>query len=243
MFSVVSANENTTAFNSALSKDVWDGTTVKKPTTIISKNDIEYICIYECSELAYVALEGGEWLKQNYVLCTDLYLNEKTPKWDDEGICINSNELYNWMPIGNSTQPFTGNFYGNGHTIERLYSAGDDLNDRGLFGQISGGNIDGVCIRNSYVANINDYSLSMSGILAGSITSQNKIQNKISNCVIKDSCVKGYRAGGYAGSIGGYYLYLPIIENCFADISVYGIKGNNMYVGGFFGTANCQAYN
>ena len=216
---------------------------IKEPTEIHYLDDDAYYVIHSCEELTFVALTAGEWLNKNYILGSDICLNDNIPIWNEEGICVNPNELINWTPIGNESQPFTGNFFGNGYSIEGLYSVGDDLQNRGLFGVIKGGNIEGLHIKNSYVSNSNKNVLSMAGILSGRIESKNKRQNKISNCIIENCCVKGYRAGGYSGSIGSYYLYLPIIENCYADVFVYGLRGDNIYTGGFFGTANCQAYN
>lgn len=221
----------------------WNGVSVKKPTQTVQIDNSTYYIINSCEELVYIAHARGEWLDKNYIQAADLHLNDCVPVWNESGVCTNADELYNWTPIGNDTRPFTGKFLGNGYSIERLYSSGETLSNRGLFGVIEGGNIDGLNIKDSYVSNTNTNGLSMSGVLAGSIISKGSIQNRISNCIVEHSCIQGYRAGGYAGSIGGYYLYLPMVENCYASISVHGLSGENSYVGGFFGTANCQAYN
>ena len=48
------------------------------------------------------------------------------------------NEGAGWIPIGNTTAPFSGKFQGNGYTISRLFIDNRDLWEVGLFGVNSG---------------------------------------------------------------------------------------------------------
>ena len=54
--------------------DVWDGS-ITQPTTLVQKDGVYYYEITKCSELAYVAQTGGEWLSYNYILGNDLNIN------------------------------------------------------------------------------------------------------------------------------------------------------------------------
>lgn len=49
-----------------------------------------------------------------------------------EDICLNGSQNYQWSPIGNETNPFTGVFDGDGHTISELFVSYQVLS--GLFG-------------------------------------------------------------------------------------------------------------
>ena len=68
-------------------------------------------------------------LDASYCLMDDIEFNKNGAGTDgDKG----------WIPIGTYSNPFEGNFYGNGHKISGLYINRDDLADIGLFGAISG---------------------------------------------------------------------------------------------------------
>ena len=221
----------------------WDGAEIKAPTSKRTLNGVSYYELSSGAELAYLAKTGGHWLNENYILTADIYLNETLPVWDQDGKCLNSDVLNLWHPIGDDEAPFTGVLLGNGFSVNGLYAAGSEHENQGLFGVISGGRIDGLSIRYAYVSNELDNTFSGAGILAGSISSSRTKQAEILNCCIDSCCVKGYRAGGYSATIGGIYGHLPVVKNCYSNCSVYGRKGNNIYVGGFFGDAACYAYN
>lgn len=137
---------------------------------------------------------------------------------------------------------FQGTFDGNEHSIVGLYSVGNK-EYQGLFGYVLGGTIKNLLIKESYVVNENSAGLTFAGTLAGDISSNGKSAAFISNCFILKSYIEGGRAGGFSGVIGGGLNYLPTIENCYADVTVCGLKTDNCYAGGFFGDAACHAYN
>lgn len=221
--------------------EMWDGAAVREPTRMRTIDGISYYEIGCGAELAFLAESGGHWLNENYILTSDIYLNETLPQWDSSGNCVNADELNLWQPIGTEDTPFTGTLLGNGFCIIGLYAAGTELEAQGLFGAIEGGTIDGLSIRSSYVSNELDYSYA--GTVAGCISSSRTRQAVIQNCRLETCCVKGCRAGGYSAVIGGVYGNLPLVKNCYANCNIYGIKGNYMYIGGFFGDAACYAYN
>ncbi|MBO4914222.1 MAG: Ig domain-containing protein, partial [Oscillospiraceae bacterium] len=125
--------------------DVWDGS-IEAPAKLVKKDGVNYYEITKCSQLAYVAQEGGEWLARNYLLAKDLILNKTVLEWDEAGnLTTDTGKLKQWTPIGY----FTGKFDGGGHTVSGLYvnKSGDCA---GLFGS-SSGTIKDVTVVNAYV--------------------------------------------------------------------------------------------
>ncbi|MDY5615631.1 MAG: filamentous hemagglutinin N-terminal domain-containing protein, partial [Helicobacter sp.] len=152
-------------------------------------------------------------------------------------------------PVGNdNSKPFSGNFYGNGHTLSNLLIDADGKNSAGLFGYINGGSVQDLTIdglnfqgsasviggfagridngtfSNIVLNNIGDISGSSSaggfaGLGAG--TFSNIVLNNIGN--ISDKV-----AGGFVGRIR-YGTFSNIVLNNIGDIS--GFNG----AGGFAG--------
>lgn len=121
----------------------WNGTEKNEP----QKADGKYL-VYTASELAWIAANNaskGGFNNTSIVLMHDIDLT------DDP-----------WTPIGTSSNPFKGNFDGNGMTIRSLLIKGNS-SYVGLFGCTSGGtiknlNIDGANVDGSeYVAVIAGY--------------------------------------------------------------------------------------
>jgi len=129
--------------------DVWDGTT-EQPTKLVKKDGVNYYEITKCSQLAYVAQEGGEWLARNYLLAKDLILNKTVLEWDEAGnLTTDTGKLKQWTPIGNNSNEFTGKFDGGGHTVSGLY-VNTSFDYAGLFGR-SSTTITAVTVVNAYV--------------------------------------------------------------------------------------------
>ncbi|MCL9823113.1 filamentous hemagglutinin N-terminal domain-containing protein, partial [Helicobacter colisuis] len=123
-------------------------------------------------------------------------------------------------PVGNDTNPFSGNFYGNGHTLSNLsINAGGKLL-AGLFGIIDGKSVQDLTIDG---LNFQGSALGDAGGFAGWIdngTFSNIVLNNIGN-------ISGDIAGGFAGWIGAG-TFSNIALNNIGDIS-----GNT--AGGFAG--------
>lgn len=130
--------------------DVWDGS-IEEPTTLVQKDGTNYYEITKCSQLAYVAQTGAEWLSRNYILANNLILNDVEITWDDDGNCTNGDDLLQWIPIGKSNNSFTGIFEGNGCTVSGLYDVSRKGGICGLFGYIDEASISNVKVVNSYV--------------------------------------------------------------------------------------------
>jgi hypothetical protein len=129
-----------------------------------------------------------------------------------------------WVPVGNATAKFTGNYDGGGHKIKHLFInrggviAGDYS---GLFGWISVATIKNLGIDCNITGNSN------TGGLAGQAN-----VSTIQNCYTS-GIVYGYNQNG---GLVGYAFYWPagIISNCYSRAIVSG----NYYTGGLFGDAS-----
>ena len=122
----------------------WDGTSTKQPSGTGEEND-PYL-ISTAAELAWVAQEvnGGRQANRYYKLTADIDLNNKP-----------------WTPIGNSSDAFSGTFYGDEHhTIKGLYIEGRA--DSALFGNMTSGNLKNFSVEGT-VKGATDYA---AGVLA-----------------------------------------------------------------------------
>lgn len=130
--------------------DVWDGT-ILEPTKLVKVGELYYYEITKCSELAYVAQTGGDWVTYNYILGNDLILNDLEITLDENGEAVCSkalSECVYWQSIGNSSAAFTGIFDGAGHTINGLYCG------VGLFGTARKATVKNLTVTNGYVAGV-----------------------------------------------------------------------------------------
>ncbi len=136
-----------------------------------------------------------------------------------------------WVPIGNNTNYFKGNFDGNGKIITRLYINDSTLDDAGLFGYVGG-----VTIKNF-------------GVVGGSVTGNLRVGGVagfaggsiISNCFATGEVSGNTQIGGVMGAVNS-----STVTNCYATGAVIG----NNAVGGVVGYAfsssavtNCAALN
>lgn len=163
-------------------------------------------------------------------------------------IVLNCDENNQWTPIGNRSEPYTGTFDGNGHTISGIYINTSE-NYQGLFGcigdinksgtgtvknlgiedsWISGGdNVGGIAGYSSWgMENCYNTGSISGGDNVGGISGQN-ISGMIRNCYNTGSISGGSNVGGIAGdSINGS------IEGCYNTGE---ISGSGIYVGGIVG--------
>ncbi len=130
-----------------------------------------------------------------------------------------------WIPIGNSSDAFTGRFDGNGHVIRNLTITSDG-GGQGLFydnyglimnvgiegGSISGYNAGGVCVDNSGTI-IGCYNTAdVSGYRAGGICGNNS--GTISHCY-NTGDITGTSSSSNVGGICGYVGYESSVEYCY----------------------------
>lgn len=126
---------------------------------------------------------------------------------------------YVWVPIGNETTPFIGNYDGQGHLIKNLYidyiGTGDlryELIDFGLFGHVHGGTVDRTfLVSGKYqpvVSDLNGTAGKNIGGLVGSMDGTSKVSNSEAAVMILgpnlNDGVTGNAIGGLvANLIGG----------------------------------------
>lgn len=122
---------------------------------------------------------------------------------------LNDIDLENnlWKPIGTGSEPFKGNFDGNGFSIQNLTIDEPQKNDVGLFGYI-----DGATIENISLNNINITGKDTVGVIAGTIKN-----GKVINSSVKgDGIITGkYSVGGITG-----FADNVVFERCYVTVDV-----------------------
>lgn len=208
--------------------DVWDGS-IEQPTKIVQKDGVNYYEIAKCSQLAYVAQTGGDWLGRNYLLANNLILNNITFRWDSNAnLETNTKKLKRWTPIGRSeTDSFTGTFDGANYTISGVFF--DGASDySGLVGCVGiGGIVENVTVVNSHFE-AQRYAGGIAGCSFGTIK----------NCCFCGVINAGYDSpfwsyfGGITGESYGKSGHKAFVTNC---INYGTIVGNDEFVGGVVG--------
>lgn len=156
------------------------------------------------------AMQSG--LGANYSLGNDI----------DASATVGWNSGEGFVPIGNSTAPFTGSLNGNLYIISSLFISRDG-NYQGLFGQISST----VKVQNIFMENVYINALQFRGAIAGDNNG-----GTIRNCTSSGTIAyASSNAGGIVGRmIGG------LLDNCSSTCAVSSTTGNN--IGGLVGQAD-----
>lgn len=128
---------------------------------------------------------------------------------------LNMNNL-KWTPIGQEGKPFSGNFNGNGKTVDYLTSYGNYI---GLFGYTY----------NATIENLTVWSFGTGEIYAGGIIGYANATN-ITNCTSTGK-ISSYK---YAGGIIGYSLHSSV-KNSHSGAT---IDGSYCTMGGIIGYSN-----
>jgi len=134
-----------------------------------------------------------------------------------------------WTPIGTSSNPFKGNFNGNGYSISNIYINNDELDYLGLFGYIVEGKFKNICIDSGYIVEVN-YSAA-NGVICGYLRNSDEyLDVSVSNCLNKATIVG---RSGYSGGIVGLARYITFIDCInYGDVSGYpagGVCGGLQY--------------
>lgn len=150
-----------------------------------------------------------------------------------------------FLPIGNTTTPFTGTYDGNGHTVDSLFISRSSTSYVGLFGEISGATVENIGVTNenitgaSSVGGLVGYSYSSTvsrSYTSGSIAGNgNDIAGLVGFNYASSSITNSYSSasvtgGDYAGGLVGYDINSSI-SNCYSGGSISG----SLYVGGLVG--------
>ena len=141
-----------------------------------------------------------------------------------------------WTPIGTNTNPFTGIFDGDGHTISGLYFNDSSKDNVGLFGCVgkSGtatGTVKDVTLADSYVSGRDS---------VGGICGMNN-SGTVTNCTNKGNVAGRQQTGGICGysryAVVGYTVCNATISNC---INTGNVTGTSDHTGGICGY-NCDS--
>ena len=176
------------------------------------------------------------------VLTADITVNTGVLK-SDGTLADDTSNFRSWTPIGNESNPYTGTFDGQGHTVSGLYFNDSSTSYVGLFGVNNGtlknvgvvdsyfsgeSRVGGVCGENNgTITNCyNTGTVSGTNSYAGGVCGRNE-SGKITGCY-NTGTVKG--SGNYIGGVCGANDFRTI-TGCYNTGEV---KGGN-YVGGVCG--------
>ncbi|MGQ1948802.1 GLUG motif-containing protein, partial [Geofilum sp. OHC36d9] len=172
--------------------------TVDNPLTITSLNDLKYLS--EASSL---------WDKIFYFEQTANIDASETSMWNDGK---------GFSPIGNSTIMFTGNYNGQGYTINNLTINRPSTGYVGLFGYINGAIINSLGLTNVSIIGYGS---------VGGLVGSNYPSSQIINCYSTGTVSGNNNVGGLVG----YNRYSSQVNNCYSTATVSG----STKVGGLLG--------
>lgn len=172
-----------------------------------------YTPIYDIEDLYGVRNN----LSGNYILMADIDMTEDTASggdWDTNGC--------GWLPIGvDEDNPFSGAFDGNGHSIIGMRINGKPSERIGLFGVISGGEVENLKIVNATITT----TAESAGTLSGEIKASSTIKNiAIINTSVTNNNSYISFASGLIGKSGA-----GTISNSFVTGTVTGSTSSRSY--------------
>lgn len=137
---------------------------------------------------------------------------------------IDMRSIANFAPIGTKTDPYTGTFNGNNHSISGLTVSGSDY--VGLFGYVNGATIQSINLCDSQITATGNYA---AGGIVGFATGAAKIENCSTNKIGIDAA-----NSRHIGGIIGRGEFSTKISNCTNTSSF----GGTYHVGGIAGSLN-----
>ena len=151
--------------------------------------------------LLWIAEDATRWDK-HYIQTADIDFNTATP-------AINTwNSNTGWMPIGNATTKFTGNYNGQGHSISNVYMNRSSVSalTQGFFGEVSNATINNITVNGSFT--FSGVRTIIVGILIGksenSAVSNANVSGSLTPSLIGQSGgMMGNELFGYAGGVIG----------------------------------------
>ncbi|MGQ1947066.1 GLUG motif-containing protein, partial [Geofilum sp. OHC36d9] len=157
-------------------------------------------------------------------------LSETSSLWDksyyfEQTADIDASDTRNWnegagfSPIGNSTTRFTGNYNGQGYTIDGLTINRSSTYYVGLFGYASGASIDNLGLTNVYIQGY---------YYVGGLVGFNSSTSQVNNSYSTGSVFGYYNVGGLVG----YNYSSSSVNNSYSTSSVSG----DTYAGGLVGS-------
>ena len=189
------------------------------------------------AELASINTDSNS-LSRNYCLMADI-------NFDKNGAGSTSTE--GWTPIGNSSAPFKGSFYGNGHKISNFYinKTSSNTDYIGLFGVVSGGSLNS--FENMEIDSGEIFAKIDNGGYIGSLIGElnNKAKNLVNSADITEekSSYNGHTVGGIIGESNNDDI--TNIKNL-GDITINDsleYSSGNIWLGGNIGYSNTNITN
>jgi hypothetical protein len=164
--------------------------------------------IANINNLYWITQNTSRWTA-NYIQTADIDASSTAVLNDGDG----------WVPLGNSSVNFTGNYNGQNFKISGLYINRSSTNYIGLFGILSGSSttISNLGLENSQITGALN-----TGALTGYVSSKS-IVNCFSNGFV--------RGGNYVGGLIGYTSTNATVKDSYTEVSVKG----SAYVGGVVG--------
>ncbi|KAK2143990.1 hypothetical protein LSH36_793g00004 [Paralvinella palmiformis] len=141
-------------------------------------------------------------------------------------VLLNDLDLpYSFEPIGTKDTPFTGTFYGEGHTLSNLYLIDTTAENLGFFRALKDAHVSDLVFNNPQVEGEESV-----GILAGTVSGSTIVRKVI--IIGAHVCATGSNAGLLGGDIQGDQNNPALIFDCVVTGTVEG-GGNN--IGGMIG--------
>lgn len=184
------------------------------------------------------AFEGGSGTPDEpYLIATEEQLDAiREDPYSSYALCKNIILTQSWIPIGDGSTPFMGNFDGRGYEISGLKVdiSGDTDCYAGLFGYALGGSISNLTVSGSVSVQATGYTMVNAGGIAG-VMDSGSITNCRNLCSIKVENANAAYAGGIVGLFMGSEL-----ERCCNNGEVY-VTGCFILGGGIAGTCFAPA--
>ncbi len=174
-------------------------------------NEVELVTIFETEPKG----EGSEEDPYKIASLNELLWVSNNPlSWDKYFIqtadinAIASREIADggFLPIGNDSEYFTGNYDGQHFTIENLYINRPETDNQALFGYIQNANIERVIVKDADIAG----RYRIGGIVGYSDNSR----------IYQSSATGDVKAFYYTGGIVGYNYYATV-EECYTNAVIY----------------------
>jgi len=159
--------------------------------------------------LYWLSQNSGEWSK-DYIQTADIDASTTSTWHGGDG----------FSPIGNNSTKFTGEYNGDGHTINGLYIDRTSTNYIGLFGYTNNASVENLGVTNVDIS----YTYNYTGGLVGYNTNSSTINNSYSTGNVSGS--------SYTGGLVGQSLNNSTVSNSYSTGTV-SCTGN--YNGGFVG--------
>ncbi len=163
-----------------------------------------------------------------------VWISENSAEWDKyyvQTANIDASTTPNWfrrkgfIPIGNTTTKFTGEYDGQNHTIDGLYISRSSNMYVGLFGYAAG-----AVVKNLGVVNANIRGSNRTGVIAGLFI------GTISNCYTTGDVDGHGEAGGLVGSMS---ISGNTVDNSYSSCNVKGYRT----IGGLIGNSQNNTIN